>query len=690
MQIVKCNYWWPQLCGDVKDYVQGCADCQRHKVNNRPTKALLRPIYPKPEAMPFETIALDFITKLLESQGYDSILTITDHNCTKAAIFIPCREDINAKGTVALYIQHVFAHFGLPRKVISDRDPRFVSKFMQEICRITEIEQNLSTAYHPRTNRQSECSNQWVETAIRFISDHHQTNWAPYLPIAQFAHNNWPSETTRKSPFFLLMGYHPRTDWISSPSPLPQVMLHLEQLKQAQNMAQQLMIKAQRSWVKHHDTPKYKEGDQVWLEGKNLHISQPTAKLAPRRHGPFKVIKVLSPVSYQLQLPTQWSIHPVFHIDLLTPYCETITHGPNYQRPLPDLVDGEEEYSMEKILDSRKFGRRRCLQYLVKWEGYPDSDNMWVDKDDVFADDKVQEFKILNPAKETHTRSLSSAKSPHPSALNNSQLLLQHAARYTQHTMIFTNPSNIDMIPHSILIDIPVRPLVDDHGVVLPHTPPSPAPPPTLLFRNRVETLVSWPPSDNMNIETCTPPRVLETMGSSPWAAIPTLSRDPSPFWPGGPKPTPEKGIEVVPTVGLGENPGTPLIGTPEYNYDLTSPPLPKDSSPASSSSLSTSPPESNPRQGGCTKHCFDVAYTLHHHDHSTTEPTWTTATMVEERPCKHPMVWGYGFEHKQEPTWERLDRWDGWEEDELDTLRAVLGETLKNLTSAIQHRHWN
>jgi hypothetical protein len=114
IQIVEHNYWWPQMCKDITDYVQGCADCQRHKVNNRPTKAPLRPIYPRPEAMLFETIALDFITKLPESQGYNSILTITDHDCTKAAIFIPCREEINAEGTAVLYIQHVFAHFGLP------------------------------------------------------------------------------------------------------------------------------------------------------------------------------------------------------------------------------------------------------------------------------------------------------------------------------------------------------------------------------------------------------------------------------------------------------------------------------------------------------------------------------------------------------------------------------------------------
>jgi hypothetical protein len=119
------------------------------------------------------------------------------------------------------------------------------------------------------------------------------------------------------------------------------------------------MIKAQQSWVKHCDTHKYKEGDLVWLEGKNLCINQPTAKLAPRRHRPFKIIQVMLAVNYCLELPTQWSIHPVFHIDLLTPYKETIMYGPNFTRPTPELVDGEEEYSIEKILDSRHFGRRR-------------------------------------------------------------------------------------------------------------------------------------------------------------------------------------------------------------------------------------------------------------------------------------------------------------------------------------------
>jgi hypothetical protein len=254
--------------------------------------------------------------------------------------------------------------------------------------------------------------------------------------------------------------------------------------------------------------------------------------------------------------------------------------------------------------------------------------------------------------------------------------------------MILTNTSSIDAAPSSAPIDIPLRPLVDDQGMVLPRTPPSPASPPVLLFNNRVETPASWPPSDDMNIETHTPPRTIGAPGSTPWAPITTLSRDPSPFWPGGPRSTPEKGIDAVPVAALGDNPGSPIVGTPEYNYDLTSPPSPKDSSPSSSSSSASESPAAG-NKTGCTKYCFDIAFTLHHHDHTAAEDAWTTATLVEERPLKHHKVWGYGMQ-QDKATWERLDRWDGWEEDELDTLRAVMSETLKNLTSAIQRRRWN
>jgi hypothetical protein len=413
IQLTSRHYWWPKIRQDVHDYVKGCADCQRNKINTHPIRAPLQPIYPKPEALPFETIALDFITKLPESEGSDSILTVVDHDCTKAAIFIPCREEITAEETAGLYIRHVFTRYGLPSRIISDRDPRFASKFTRELCRILGISQNISTAYHPRTDGQSEAKNKWVEQHLRFYVNHYQKNWTYYLPMAEFAHNTWASETTRESPFTLLMGYNPRADWIDRPSPIPQVALRIQQFKEARERAQQSMIKAQRSWVKHKDTPKFQSGDLVWLEGKNLQTVQPTAKLAPKRHGPFKVTQVMSAVNYRLELPTQWSIHPVFHIDLLTPYHETTMHGANYQRPPPDLVEGEEEYEVETVLASRHFGRGKKLQYLVKWKGYPDSDNQWINKEDVFADDAIREFKNSNPDQETHIRRVN-IDSPYP------------------------------------------------------------------------------------------------------------------------------------------------------------------------------------------------------------------------------------------------------------------------------------
>jgi hypothetical protein len=73
----------------------------------------------------------------------------------------------------------------------------------------------------------------------------------------------------------------------------------------------------------------FKTGDQVWLDGRNIKMYHPTAKLAPKQHGPFVITKVLLPINYELALPAQWKIHPVFHVDLLTPYCETEFHSAN-------------------------------------------------------------------------------------------------------------------------------------------------------------------------------------------------------------------------------------------------------------------------------------------------------------------------------------------------------------------------
>jgi hypothetical protein len=88
---------------------------------------------------------------------------------------------------------------------------------------------------------------------------------------------------------------------------------------------------------------------KVWLEAKNLPLQYGSPKLAPRHHGPFKITREILPVAYQLDLPHQWNIHPIFHASLLTPFIGTDLHGPNFSRPPPDLIQGKVEYEVEDI-----------------------------------------------------------------------------------------------------------------------------------------------------------------------------------------------------------------------------------------------------------------------------------------------------------------------------------------------------
>ena len=473
LELTARRYWWPRMAQDVKDYVKGCADCQHNKVNNQMRRAPLSPIFAKPGALPFETAAMDFIIKLPLSNGYDSILTVTDHDCSKAVILIPCTEAITAKGVAKLYLEHVFKHVGLPKIFIHDRDVCFMGSFAVKMCQALGIKQNASTVFHPRTDRQSECTNQKLEQFLHFYSNAKQDNWAHFLSLAEFAFNSWHNESTKKSPFEVLMGYNPRAEWTTVSSPVPQVTRRLEQIQEARSQASIAMRKVQLGWI--HDKEKkqhaYRVGDQVWLDGCNIKTYHPTAKLAPKCHGPFPIKRALSTITYQLTLPEQWKIHDVFHVDLLTPYRETEFHGPNYARPPPDLVGEEEQYEVEQILDERNHGRWKKKQYLVKWKGYPDSDNQWLDaKDMENAQELIAEFHNSNSELHSHIRS----------ALKHLPVL---------HPLSSTTPSTLFSLPMSNASHTEVTVRVEENTTPLPI-------PPHLTTTNASEGPVCTPEQD--------------------------------------------------------------------------------------------------------------------------------------------------------------------------------------------------
>ena len=117
----------------IKSYVQGCALCQQMKVNTHPSAPPLAPIKADPHAYPFSTVTMDFITDLPESNGYNALYVVVDHDLTKAIVLIPCTKTVNAIGTARLYHDNVYRRFGLPNRIILDRGPQFSSQVFQEM-----------------------------------------------------------------------------------------------------------------------------------------------------------------------------------------------------------------------------------------------------------------------------------------------------------------------------------------------------------------------------------------------------------------------------------------------------------------------------------------------------------------------------------------------------------------------------
>ena len=160
---------------------------------------------------------MDLITQLPKSQGSDAILTIVDQGCTRVAIFLPCTTSITAEGVAQLYMEHVYHWFGLPTKVISDRDPWFTSHFTQALCEKLQIQQNISTAFHPQTDGLSERKNQWIEQFLQLVINTQQEEWKQWLPVATAVHNSYTNATIRVIPARALLGYLPTLDLMAPP-----------------------------------------------------------------------------------------------------------------------------------------------------------------------------------------------------------------------------------------------------------------------------------------------------------------------------------------------------------------------------------------------------------------------------------------------------------------------------------------
>jgi hypothetical protein len=400
--LVSRTFFWPAMRKYIKDYVSGCDTCQRSKSSNHKPYGLLQNL-PVPDR-PWSSISVDFITHLPPANGFTAICVLVDR-FTKMAHFAPTTDTVDADGTVQLFFDRVFSLHGLPDDVTSDRGVTFTSKVTKGIFEALEIKQNLSTAFHPRTDGQTERVNSVLEQYLRCYINYQQTNWNTLLPIAEFAYNNTVHASTKQTPFFANLGYHPKFS-VTVPRVSKDNVPLVDRIKALQDLHAEMKFNIQtaiEAHAKHFDTkamnqPDFQVGDKVWLDSRNLQTERPARKLDYKRVGPFIITEKVGTRSFRLKLPNSMKVHPVFHVELLERVRPDVILGRPIKSPPPLVIAGQEEWEVEAILNSKLV--RGKLQYFVHWKGCDISERTWEPLDFVKgSSDLVRQFHQDHPQK---------------------------------------------------------------------------------------------------------------------------------------------------------------------------------------------------------------------------------------------------------------------------------------------------
>jgi transposase InsO family protein len=401
VELVSRNYWWPQMSRFIGQYVATCDPCLRTKPLRQLPIGELQPL-PIPEAR-WDTVSVDFIVELPPSAGYDAVMTVVD-SVSKRAHFIPTHTTVTAEGSARLFLHNVWKLHGLPNQVISDRGPQFVAEFTRELYKKLGIKIAATTAWHPQADGQTERVNQELDQFLRIFVNERQDNWLDLLPLAEFQHNNHIHASTQHSPFLLDTGRHPRMGFEprQRPSHLETVNEFTERMKSTLEEAKAALAKAKDDMARFYNqkrlpTPIYKPGDKVYLDASDIQTTRPSKKLSHLRLGPYVVERQVNSHAYKLRLPQSMRrLHPVFNVVKLIPAPEDPFPGRKLAPPPPPvIVDGEEEWEVEEILDSRLVGRK--LKFLIKWKGFGREHNSWEDAADVHAPELVQNFYRHHP-----------------------------------------------------------------------------------------------------------------------------------------------------------------------------------------------------------------------------------------------------------------------------------------------------
>jgi hypothetical protein len=327
---------------------------------------------------------------------------------SKQAVFIPTDDNVTSEQVAKLFLIHVFSKHGVPSHITSDRGTEFVAQFFRSLAELLNITLHFTSGYHPEADGQTEHTNQTLEQYIRMYCSYQQDNWNELLPLVEFAYNNAPNASTGITPFFANKGYHPAIEvYPERDVASVHARNYAVNLQELHKFLHSEITLAQERYKEQADRhripfPPLSIGDSVFVISKNIKTTHPTRKFTEQLLGPYEVIAKPSTHAYTLRLPKSMrSIHPVFHVSQLEPFAPSSIPG-HKQSPHPAIeIDGEDEYEIEEIVESKIDKRRRCkLLYKVHWAGYENTDEWeeWLPADELHhAQELIEEFHLKYP-----------------------------------------------------------------------------------------------------------------------------------------------------------------------------------------------------------------------------------------------------------------------------------------------------
>ncbi|GJS91741.1 putative reverse transcriptase domain-containing protein [Tanacetum coccineum] len=382
-QDLKKLYWWPNMKAEIATYVSKCLTCAKVKAEHQKPSGLLQ--QPEIPEWKWEKITMDFVSGLPRTpSGYDSIWVIVDR-LTKSAHFLPMKKTDSIEKLAQLYLKEIICKHGVPTSIISDRDSLFTSRFWKSLQEAMGTQLDMSTAYHPETDGQSERTIQTLEDMLRACVIDFGSSWDRHLPLVEFSYNNSYHASIKAAPFEALYGRKCRSPvcWSEvGDSQLTGPELVRETTERIVQIKNRLLTARSRQPME------FQVGDMVMLKvspWKGVIRFGKRGKLSPRYIGPFKIMERIGPVAYKLELPDKLrGIHHTFHISNL----KKCLADENLVIPLEEIQLDDKLHFIEEpveIMDRevRQLKQSRIPIVKVRWNSRRGPEYTW-EREDFF------------------------------------------------------------------------------------------------------------------------------------------------------------------------------------------------------------------------------------------------------------------------------------------------------------------